>query len=333
MSQPFHYGGQAVIEGVMIRGRKTVSVAVRRPEGEVAVFSEPLASALASGPSRWPFLRGLSTLGETLFLGVKALFFSAGLAQTEEPITPAALWSTLASALLLALGLFFFLPLLVVHFLDPYLPSATLSNVIDGALRLVIFLVYLLVLRRFSEVKRVLAYHGAEHKTVNAYENGAPLEVAAVQSYSTGHARCGTAFLLLVLLLALVVFAFLGRPPFWLRLLSRLALLPVIAGVGYEVMRWAANHARFTLVRLLLAPALGLQSLTTAEPDVGQVEVAIAALKEALRKDGEEAELPPPTGPGEEPAIPLSSPEPIENLGPEVRPPVDNGGPGAKTAA
>ena len=182
-------------------------------------------------------------------------------------------------------GLFFLAPLGLTHLIDPHLNSSVVSNIVEGVIRIGIFLVYLGAMNLIPEVRRVFAYHGAEHKTVNAYEDKAPMEVEAVRRYSTAHVRCGTAFLFTVLLLAIVVFALVGHPVMWLRILSRILLLPVIAAVGYEITQFGARHADNTLVRVLLAPGLLLQKMTTRQPDDRQLEVAIAALEGAIEAD------------------------------------------------
>jgi uncharacterized protein YqhQ len=288
LSKNFYYGGQAVIEGVMMRGRKSVAVAVRRPDGEIAIQREPLATLFSGRLREIPFVRGPIVLVETLFLGVRALFYSASvtLEEEEQTVSPAMLWGIVALGFILALGLFLALPLLIVHFIDPYV-SSTVSNVADGVIRLVIFIIYLKAMNLMPDIRRVWAYHGAEHKTINAYEAGEELEVDRVRPYGTAHTRCGTGFILIVLVIAIVAHAFLGRPPMWIRFLERLAILPVIGAVSYELIRFTANHIRNKLVRVALIPGLALQSLTTREPDDSQLEVAISALKRVLADDAE----------------------------------------------
>ena len=288
MSKRFHYGGQAVIEGVMMRGRSSVAVAVRRGDGEIVVKREGLGS-LSSGRIREiPFVRGPIVLFETLILGVKALYYSASMAleDVDESMSPRALWGVVAFGFALAIGLFVGLPLLAVHFVDPYV-NAMASNTIDGVVRLVIFLVYLRAIDLMPEIRRVWAYHGAEHKTINAYEAGEDLEVEKVRPYGTAHTRCGTGFILIVLVIAILAHAFLGRPPMWIRFLERLAILPVIGAVSYELIRFTADHVKNKLVRVALIPGLALQSLTTREPDDSQLEVAISALERVLADDAE----------------------------------------------
>jgi uncharacterized protein YqhQ len=186
-------------------------------------------------------------------------------------------------------GLFFIVPLFLTRGLDPHISSSLVSNVVEGSIRLAVFVIYLKVVGLMPDIKRVFAYHGAEHKVINAYEDGASMEVEAVRGYRTAHPRCGTGFLLVVLILAILVFALLGRPPLWLRLVSRVALLPVIAAVGYEAIRFGATHLKNRLVRAFVAPGLALQSMTTREPDDQQLEVALTALRGVMEADNLES--------------------------------------------
>ncbi len=288
---PFHYGGQAVIEGVMIRGQKAVSIAARRPDGELALHTEPLGAIYTGRVREMPLLRGVLTLVETLVLGIRSLIYSTNvsLGEDEQQITPGMVWGMLAFALAFAVAIFFVLPLLLTTWLDAYISSSILSNAVEGVLRLSLFVLYVKAIGLLPDIRRLFAYHGAEHKTINAYEDGEAMEVSAVRKYSTSHARCGTAFLLIVFIIAFMVFALLGRPPLWLRIASRIVLIPVIAGIGYELMRFSAAHMANALVRVIFAPGLALQALTTGEPDEGQLEVALHALKGVLAADGIEA--------------------------------------------
>jgi uncharacterized protein YqhQ len=285
----FHYGGQALIEGVMMQGRKHIAVSLRAPDGGIVTFTEPVGAIYRGRLRRMPFVRGLLVLWESLVLGMRTLFYSAEVASRRETerLNPAWLWFSLAIGVILALALFLVLPLLVVWSLDPFISSSIVSNMVDGLVRLAIFIAYLWAIAFIPDVRRLFAYHGAEHKTVNAYEQGAALEVDQVRGYSTAHARCGTAFILIVFVLAIIVFAFLGRPQMWLRLLERVALFPVIAAFSYEMMRLSAGHVKNIAVRALLTPCFLLQALTTRQPDDGQLEVAISALKGALDADAE----------------------------------------------
>jgi len=289
MSKPFHYGGQAVMEGVMIRGKEGVAISVRQPNGELNTVRQPLASIYKGRLREMPFIRGIIVLIETLVLGTQSLLHSAQVAAAEEEgekIPAALLWGTVAASLALVVALFIMVPLFATRYLiDPYIDSALLSNVFEGLVRIGIFIAYLKLISLIPDIKRVFEYHGAEHKVVNAYEAGVPLEVESVKNYSTAHARCGTAFLFIVLIVAIFVFALVGQPTLWIRLLSRIALIPVIAVISYEIMKFGAGHINNKIVRVLLAPGLLLQAITTREPDDGQLEAAISALNEVIEID------------------------------------------------
>ena len=272
----------------MIRGRTCTAIAVRKPNGNVEIVSRAL-SPLYKG--KWRdvlFVRGIIVLIETLVLGTGALMYSAQAAtdNEEEKITPAMLWGSVMLGIVLAVGLFFVLPLLVVRFFDAFIPSAFLSNIIEGLIRILFFILYLAIIGKMKEINDIFAYHGAEHMTVNAYESGVPLRVDSVRKYSTSHTRCGTSFLLVVLVIAIVVFALLGRPPIWLSIISRILLIPVIAAVSYELIRFEAAYSHNSLVHCLLVPGLWLQAMTTRKPEDSQLEVAIASLKTVLENDG-----------------------------------------------
>jgi len=296
--KPFFYGGQAVIEGVMMRGRENVAIAVRRPDGGLDVTSQPLASIYKGRFRNMLFIRGVIILIETLALGVSALLHSAQVASAEEgeeDISPLLLWGSVAIGIVFAVALFFIVPLLLTRYLiDPHIASALVSNLIEGIIRIGIFIAYLKLVGLLPDIKRVFAYHGAEHKVVNAYESGVPLELESVKSYSTAHARCGTSFLLAVMVIAIIVFALLGRPPMWLSVLSRIVLIPVIAAIGYEFIRFGAAYSQNRVVHGLLAPGLVLQSMTTREPDDSQLEAALSALKKVIEVDNGMVFLPSP---------------------------------------
>ncbi len=289
MARKFHYGGQAVLEGVMMRGRTCASVAVRRPDGDIVVRNEPLGRWATGRLVRIPFVRGPIVLLETLVLGIRSLSYSASVAleeDEEQKVNPLLLWGSAALGFVLAVGLFVALPLVIVRLIDPYI-SAVLSNITDGVIRLVVFLLYLNAVALIPNVGRVFAYHGAEHTTINAYEAGVDLEVSEVREYGTAHTRCGTSFLLMVLVIAIIAHAFLGRPAMWLRFLERLAILPLIGAVSYEIIRLAADHVTSRFVRIAMLPGLALQRMTTRKPDEGMLEVAISALKSVLAADAE----------------------------------------------
>jgi uncharacterized protein YqhQ len=284
----FHYGGQAVIEGVMMRGRKSIAVAVRDPSGKIVLHSEPLSGRVRSGLwPKVPFVRGLVMLWDTLVLGTRTLMYSANVALSEDGVeltTPAVI-ATLVFSLGVSIGLFFLLPLALVGLVDRFIASDLLSNLLEGLIRLSLLLSYLALIGLLPDVKRVFAYHGAEHKTIGAFEGGAPLEAAGVRSYSTAHTRCGTSFLLIVVAISILLFSFLGRPPLIWRVLSRILLVPVIASISYEIIRFSADHSGNPVVRAFIAPGLALQRLTTREPDEPMLEVAIAALEPVLAAD------------------------------------------------
>jgi len=289
MAGKFHYGGQAVMEGVMMRGQKIIATAVRRPNGEVAVDTRPLPNIYTGRLRRTPFTRGIIVLIESVILGVQSLLFSANVAleDEEESISGGSTWLILAFSLVLAVCLFFLAPLFLTRLLDPYIESSLVFHLVEGGIRLVIFLIFLRLIALMPDIKRTFSYHGAEHKTINAYENGAPMEVEAVQKFSTAHARCGTAFLLAVLVIAVIVFALIGKQAVWLMVISRILLIPVIAALGYEATQFGSRHMNNILIRILMTPGLWLQSLSTRQPDDGQVEVAITALNAVLASDGE----------------------------------------------
>jgi len=289
MAGSFHYGGQAVIDGVMIRGKEAVAISVRQPDGQLNVVKQPLASIYKGRLRETPLIRGIIALIETLVLGTQSLLHSAQVAATEEvgeKIPTAVLWGTVAASLALGVALFFMVPLFATRYLiDPYIESALLSSIFEGLIRIGIFIAYLKLMSLIPDIRKVFAYHGAEHKTVNAYEAGVPLDVESVKMYSTAHARCGTAFLFIVLIVAIFVFALVGQPSLWIRILSRIALIPVIAVISYEIMKFGASHSRNPVVRVLLAPGLLLQTMTTREPDDSQIEAAISALNEVIEID------------------------------------------------
>jgi uncharacterized protein YqhQ len=305
----FYYGGQAVIEGVMMRGRKQMAVAVRAPNGEVVVHEEPLAAAIYTHKwGQWPFVRGLTMLWDALGLGMRALLWSADVAIKEEgqedvQFSGPVAWTTVALALAFAVGIFFFLPTLAAKWLSPLGAGALLVSVIEGVIRLALFLLYLWGIGFMPDIRRVFAYHGAEHKTINAYENGAPLTPAAVSRFTTAHTRCGTSFLLSVMIISIFVFAPFHYDNIFLRLASRVVLIPVVAGIAYEFMRFTASHTDNSLVRLVIVPGLSLQRLTTRQPDEAMIECAIAALKPVLAADGIELSAPAEAAPA-----PLVSP-------------------------
>jgi uncharacterized protein YqhQ len=296
----FYYGGQAVLEGVMMRGRAQATVAVRKRHGEMVLHSESLPEALYRRKvARMPFVRGLVMLWEMLFLGMRMMLYSANVqaeADLGQEIPKSLVASMIAVSLTLAVGVFFVLPLLLVRAGGPISHNSLLGNVVEGVLRLALFLIYLALIGRIGRMNRIFQYHGAEHKTINAYENGADLTPETVQRFSTIHVRCGTAFLLWVVVISIFVFALLGHPPLLLGVLARIVLVPLVAAISYEVLRAGARFYHFAPVRVVLQPGLWLQRLTTREPSDDQIEVAIAALLPVLRADGLAVTEPVPAG-------------------------------------
>lgn len=275
------YGGQAVIEGVMMRGRKVYALALRAPDGQIVTKVAPLSGIYRSRLARIPLLRGLVLLWDALGLGLRALTDSANLqAPGEERLEGPALYITFGLSLVIALLLFVLLPAgggwLTEHYLQW---NAWQSNLVEGILRLLLLIGYIWLVGFWPDIRRVFAYHGAEHKTINAWEDGAEMKPAVIAGYSCQHPRCGTAFLLSVAVIAFLAFAVLGPLPLAWRLTTRILLIPLIAGLAYEYIRWTANHLRSPLVRILAAPNLALQSLTTREPDERMIEVALAAFQ------------------------------------------------------
>jgi uncharacterized protein YqhQ len=288
MSKPFNYGGQAVIEGVMMRGRKQMCVAVRAPNDEIVIHCEPLNPQIYDSIiTKVPFLRGLTMLWDALGLGIRTLMFSADVAMGEDDVEfsgPVA-WGTVAFSLILGVAIFFLGPLLLVGLVDRVITSDFVSNLIEGGIRLGFFLIYVWAIGFIPDIRRVFGYHGAEHKAINAYEADDELTVDAVGRNSIVHPRCGTAFLLVVLVVSILVFALLGRPPLAWRIVSRIVLIPVIAGIAYEFIKFSAAHQDNWLMRLLIAPGLWLQGLTTRQPDASMLEVSIAALTRLLAEE------------------------------------------------
>ena len=284
----FSYGGQAVIEGVMIRGRNHFSLAVRRQDGTIEHHSERLSTLYTGRIRQFPLIRGVIALLETMVLGIKALHLSANLAVQDQvgdeggEIPSWVLGATLAVAMVLGISVFFLLPLLIIWLLDS---GGLVSELIEGGLRLGLLVAYIWGISFLRDIKRVYAYHGAEHMAVHAYEAGLPLDVENVRKFPTPHPRCGTAFLLTVMLVSIIVFALLMDPPIEWRILSRIVLLPVIAAISYEIIRFSGKHQHSLIGQIVARPGLLLQRLTTRPPDDAQIEVAITAMEGALAAD------------------------------------------------
>jgi uncharacterized protein YqhQ len=275
------YGGQAVIEGVMMRGTQTCAIAVRAPDQSIVTETQSLGALYRSKLIKLPFLRGLLTLWDALVLGMRALTFSANLqAGEEEQIETGTMMITLVASLVLGIGLFFLLPVGIAHLAELIFHwSSWWSNVLEGLIRLGLLVGYIWAIGFVPDIRRVYGYHGAEHKTINAFEAGATLDIDTVKMYPREHIRCGTAFLLTVVVFSILLFSGLGPLPLLPRFASRLILLPVLASLAYEYIRLSGRLARFRWGRLFLAPNLWLQRLTTAEPDPAMIEVAIAAFQ------------------------------------------------------
>jgi uncharacterized protein YqhQ len=295
MSKPFNYGGQAVIEGVMMRGKKYMAVAVRNPAGEIVLHSEPLPARIYSSfISKVPFVRGLVLLWDALVLGMRTLMFSAEVAtgEGEAQFTGPMAWGTIALSLTLAIGIFFVSPLALIGLIGWFIEVPTLvQHIIEGVVRLGLFLGYVWAISFLEDIRRVFGYHGAEHKAINAYEQGVELSPEKVAECSIVHPRCGTAFLLIVMVISIFVFALVGDPAWWVKLLSRILLIPVIAGIAYEFLKFSAAHQDNPIIRILIAPGLALQGMTTREPDFSMLEVSIAALKKLLVEEQMSAEV------------------------------------------
>ncbi len=290
-------GGQAVLEGVMMRGPTAWALAVRKPDGDIAEMNRPISSALAR--HRWlraPIIRGIVALGESLAIGFRALAISAQYAAPEgdevgedgKPVQTELTRTQLIFAFAIAIGfaimLFKVSPALITNWLP--IEGTSWFVIVEGVIRVAIFIAYLVLISLWPDLRRVFQYHAAEHKAINAYEAGDPLEPEVVQRHSLLHVRCGTAFLLYVMVVAIFVFAFFGRPEWYWLVLSRIAALPLIAGIAYEIIRFAGRHPENPFLRIVLAPGLWLQRLTTRQPTLDQVEVSIQALREVLRLEG-----------------------------------------------
>jgi len=294
-----HVGGQAVIEGVMMRAPRSVAIAVRRADGEIIVKKElsiPLSERFPL--VKLPILRGAVALFTSLIIGIKALNFSANEAMTEDEkekeksegkesgsdLSSWAMAGTMTVAFGFGICLFFLFPLYLTKLLTPVIGTNNIIfNLVDGVIRVIVFLLYIWAISRMSDIQRVFQYHGAEHKSIFAFEAGDDLSVDNVRRYSRLHPRCGTSFLLIVMLVSIAVFSVIPKLwPFYLKAGSRVFLLPMIAGISYEFLKWSASHDSHPLVKMIITPGLALQRLTTREPDDSQLEVAISSLNAAL---------------------------------------------------
>ena len=290
--EKINIGGQAVIEGVMMRAPRSMAIAVRRPDGEIVVKRDEVVPLSERLPVvKLPIVRGAVALFSSLIIGIKALNFSANEAMTEEQageekqeLSSWAMAGTMAVAFGFGILLFFILPLYLTKLLTPLIgDSNIIFNLVDGVIRVAVFLLYIFSISRMNDIQRVFQYHGAEHKSIFAFEAGEELTVENVRKYSCLHPRCGTSFLLIVMLVSIVIFSLIPKLwPFYLKAGSRVVLLPLIAGVSYEFLKWTAKNDQSSLVKLIIAPGLALQRLTTREPDDSQLEVAIRSMEEAL---------------------------------------------------
>jgi len=282
-------GGQAVLEGVMMRAPRSLAIAVRRPSGDISVKSETVVPLSERFPIvKLPIVRGAVALFSSLIIGIKALNFSANEALAEEDekeeLSDWAIGGTMAAAFGFGILLFFIMPLYLTKLMVPVIGDSNIVfNLVDGVIRVAVFLIYIVAISRMADIQRVFQYHGAEHKSIFAFEAGEELTVDNVRKYSCLHPRCGTSFLLIVMLVSILVFSLIPKLwPFYLKAGSRIVLLPVIAGLSYEVLKWTAKHDSHPLVKMIISPGLALQRLTTREPDDSQLEVAIRSMEVAL---------------------------------------------------
>jgi uncharacterized protein YqhQ len=281
------YGGQAVIEGVLMRGKSSVAMANRTPTNNIVIHREKLTGIYTSNLSKIPFLRGLIVLWDSLGLGMRFLTISANIQTGEdEKLEGPLLYLTLIISILFGVGIFFLAPALVSGLVARFTRiNAWVINLLEGVLRLVLLIGYLWIIGRMPDIQRVFMYHGAEHKTINAYEDGQELTPGNVKSYSLEHTRCGTSFILTLVILSILIFSLLGPLPLHWRLLSRVLMIPVLAGLAYEYIRLLSKHLSNPLVQLMIKPNLALQQLTTREPTEEMIEVAIRAFEEMKKME------------------------------------------------
>ncbi|NTU83248.1 MAG: DUF1385 domain-containing protein [Chloroflexales bacterium] len=304
--QRFSYGGQAVLEGVMMRGRRQATVAVCRPNGELALKHLSLPGAQKSSWARLPVLRGIVGLKDAFMIGKAALDFSASVAVGEEEgdLPPLAQGAVFVGALAIGIGIFVVLPSVVANLIYTRMGASVLAReAIEGVINLALVVAYIYAISRIPDIQRVFGFHGAEHKVINAYEAGAPLTVEAVRPFTRIHPRCGTSFLVFAALIGFLIFLVVAGLPWWQRVGARIILIPVVASVSFEFLRLAAAHYHQPWVRRLLAPALSTQHLTTREPDDAMIATAIAALVPVLEADG----MAPTLTAEQDPALALSA--------------------------
>lgn len=294
MGRPVQYGGQAVIEGVMMRGPRESAIAVRLPNGEIEVTRMTIRSWASKPLMKLPILRGFIALLDSLIVGTRALTFSAnrslGEEEGEDGEEELSFWElalTMVIAFGLGLLLFVGVPTGTAHLLRGTVQGVVWQNLLEGFIRLIVFFIYILGISRLKDIQRVFQYHGAEHKAIFTHEAGEDLTVENARKFSRLHPRCGTSFLLIVVVVSIFVFAFLGLHPFWWRILSRILLMPIVAGLAYEILKFSSRHLESPWLHWLVVPGLLLQKLTTREPDDSQLEVALAALKDVLESGQE----------------------------------------------
>lgn len=281
-----YYGGQAVIEGVMMRGKQVYAVATRRPGGEISVSTQNLSPIYTGKWRKTPLIRGIIALIESMVLGIQTLMYSANVALEEEDtkLSGWSMWGIILVAAAFAIGVFFLLPLVIANPIKEHV-STIVFNLIEGVIRVAMFIAYLKIVSMMKDIKRVFAYHGAEHKAINAFEAGDPLEVEYARKYTTANPRCGTSFLFAVLVIAILVFSLVGKPNLFYLVASRILLLPIIAALGYEFIYFSSRHCNNPIMKILIKPGLWLQSLTTREPDDQQLEVALTSLKSVIAEE------------------------------------------------
>ena len=303
-AKPTGIGGQAVIEGVMMKGPKDLAIAVRKPDGDIIVKKEALKGLSQSSLAKTPIIRGVIALLDAMVLGVRCLTYSAEFWEEEDEslkkgkfeswvehklvdkANDVMIYFSVFIAIALSILIFIISPTLVTSFLKTKISSHIWLNVVEGLMRIILFIGYVLLISKMKDIQRVFQYHGAEHKTIHCYENGLPLTVDNARQFTTLHPRCGTSFLLIVMVISMILFSLIGWPNPFVRIVSRLVLMPVVAGISYEIIRWAGK-SKSKLVCMISYPGLMLQKLTTKEPDDSQLEVAIAAMQAVLTDDKE----------------------------------------------
>lgn len=283
----YQVGGQAVIEGVMMRSKHFWALAVRKPD--MTIYTKLFNDVSLTNKNKvlgFMFIRGIVTLIESMALGFKALSYSVNEATEEEiKFSKREMTISVIIAVLFAIGVFFILPTIIGRSFSEFFPNAIVYNLLEGLIRIGFFLIYILLVSQINDIKRIWQYHGAEHKTIQAYENNEELKPENVRKYSTMHVRCGTSFLLIVMIVAILIFALLGKQPMIWRIISRILLLPVIAGISYELIRLAGKFSKYKVVNILFYPGLLLQKITTKEPDNDQIEVAISSFKKVIEAE------------------------------------------------